>query len=175
MLFFYETKKKHNKLAHKNYNKRIVNKEALFCSKYAPIEKCSNVYLIIQYKNKFLIFRYLFPSLIFSILCLVYGCFVSGLFETWPDRGCALIKKDLKYAGPFGLAGILCGAVFIDRLNHEKALETMQKTAKILHDRNVSGGGVNRSVATFNRMLFRALSYSVISLVTQSFNSDQQI
>lgn len=55
-----------------------------------------------------------------------------------PKRGCALIKKDLKYAGPFGLAGILCGSVFIDRLNHEKALDTMQKTAKILHDRNVS-------------------------------------
>lgn len=60
----------------------------------------------------------------------------------WPHRGCALIKKNLQYAGPFGLAASLCGSVFIDRLNREKALSTMQNTAKIIHDRNVSDQGM---------------------------------
>lgn len=63
---------------------------------------------------------------------------LPGMFVIWPSRGCALIKKDLKYAGPFGLAATLCGAVFIDRLNREKALATMQNTAKVILERNVS-------------------------------------
>lgn len=61
------------------------------------------------------------------------------MFSIWPNRGCALMKKDLKYAGPFGLAAMLCGSVFIDRLNHEKALITMQNTSKTINERNVSG------------------------------------
>ncbi|KAH3778152.1 1-acyl-sn-glycerol-3-phosphate acyltransferase alpha-like isoform X1 [Dreissena polymorpha] len=60
-----------------------------------------------------------------------------GMFAIWPDRGAALIKKDLQYAGPFGLAATLCGSVFIDRLNRERALETMTNTAKKIHDRKV--------------------------------------
>ena len=60
------------------------------------------------------------------------------MFEVWPNRGCALIKSNLKYAGSFGLAGLLCGAVYIERFNHEKAMETMQRTIDKINRKNVS-------------------------------------
>jgi len=56
----------------------------------------------------------------------------------WPDRCCTLVKNDLKWAGPFGGAALLCGTVFIDRLNHEKALDTLKQTAGVIIKRNVS-------------------------------------
>jgi len=98
---------------------------------------------------------------------IVIVILMVGLFDIWPKRGCALIKKDLKYAGPFGLAGILAGAVFIDRLNHEKALETMQKTANILHERNVSG--VHGHVCCFGSQLHASLVGFVAFVVTYTF------
>lgn len=47
----------------------------------------------------------------------------------WPDRCVALAKKELRYMFSFGLAAILTGTIFIDRLNREKALSTMEETA----------------------------------------------
>ena len=47
-------------------------------------------------------------------------------------------KKSLLYTGLFGLAAWLCGFVFIDRVNREKAMETMAKTAEYIHKKNVS-------------------------------------
>jgi len=49
-----------------------------------------------------------------------------------------LVKNELKWAGPFGIAAQLCGTVFIDRLNREKALDTMKSTVEAIHRRNVS-------------------------------------
>jgi len=69
------------------------------------------------------------------------------MFVIWPSRGAALIKKEMKYAGPFGLASTLCGSVFIDRLNREKALETMRKTVQKVIDRNVSLGTCNKRLS----------------------------
>ena len=39
---------------------------------------------------------------------------------------------------PFGLATWLWGTIFIDRLNGEKAKETINKTAKTINDRKVT-------------------------------------
>ena len=58
--------------------------------------------------------------------------------QIWPKRCCCLVKNELKYAGPFGLAAVLCGTVFINRLNREKALDTMKKTVGDILNRNVS-------------------------------------
>ena len=56
----------------------------------------------------------------------------------WPKRCVSLVKNELKFAGPFGIAAMLCGTVFVDRLNHEKALQTLKDTAQTIVDRNVS-------------------------------------
>lgn len=62
------------------------------------------------------------------------------MFEIFPERGCTLIKRELMYAGPFGLAAALCGSVFIDRYNPSKAVETMKLTVEKIHSQNVSEG-----------------------------------
>ena len=59
------------------------------------------------------------------------------MMEIWPDRCTSLAKKELRYAGVFGVAAWLCGTIFIDRLNHEKALKTMVDTANTIKERNV--------------------------------------
>eukprot|EP00090_Calanus_glacialis_P032509 TRINITY_DN53863_c0_g1_i1.p1 TRINITY_DN53863_c0_g1~~TRINITY_DN53863_c0_g1_i1.p1 ORF type:complete len:266 (+),score=74.11 TRINITY_DN53863_c0_g1_i1:71-868(+) len=45
------------------------------------------------------------------------GIDLMAVMEIWPvlERAAPIAKKELKYAGPFGLACWLCGAVFIDR------------------------------------------------------------
>jgi len=45
------------------------------------------------------------------------GIDLMSVMELWPVLGSAapIAKKELKYAGPFGLACWLCGVVFIDR------------------------------------------------------------
>ena len=54
-----------------------------------------------------------------------------------PKRFSALAKKELLYS-PFGVAAWLAGLIFVDRLNREKSRHTMEKTAALLHQRNVS-------------------------------------
>ena len=50
-----------------------------------------------------------------SFSLLVYVVF--ELMQVWPlfDNCVMVAKKELKYAGPFGLAITLCGTVFVDR------------------------------------------------------------
>lgn len=60
-----------------------------------------------------------------------------GMTQIFPSRCCCLVKKELMWAGPFGLAAYFCGTVFIDRLNREKAVDTMKNTAGIILKRNV--------------------------------------
>jgi lysophosphatidate acyltransferase len=63
------------------------------------------------------------------------------MFELWPvmDKCTAVAKKELLYAWPFGLAAWLCGLVFIDRVNSDKAKESINqatehiKTNKVCH------------------------------------------
>lgn len=60
-----------------------------------------------------------------------------GMFEIWPERCACFIKKELKYAGPFGLAAILCGTVWVDRVNTKNAVDTMKSTVKQIKDKRL--------------------------------------
>lgn len=55
------------------------------------------------------------------------------------DRCAVISKKEIFYIWPFGLASWLWGTIFIDRLNAEKAQDSINKTGKIIKDRKVSG------------------------------------
>jgi lysophosphatidate acyltransferase len=61
------------------------------------------------------------------------------MFEVWPimDKCTVVAKKELLYAWPFGLAAWLCGLVFIDRLNGDKAREAMNEATKKLQENKV--------------------------------------
>ncbi|XP_015599467.1 1-acyl-sn-glycerol-3-phosphate acyltransferase alpha [Cephus cinctus] len=48
------------------------------------------------------------------------------------DRCTVVSKKEILYLGPFGLASWLWGTIFIDRLNAEKAQNTINSTAEII-------------------------------------------
>ncbi|XP_781558.2 1-acyl-sn-glycerol-3-phosphate acyltransferase alpha [Strongylocentrotus purpuratus] len=58
-------------------------------------------------------------------------------FGVWPKRCVVLGKKELLFFGPFGVSLYLCGTVFVDRLNPEKARSTMEKTAQHIKDKNI--------------------------------------
>ena len=61
------------------------------------------------------------------------------MMHCWPPTGnCTpLAKKEIIYAGPFGLACWLSGVVFIDRLNSSKARDTIEKLAERINRENV--------------------------------------
>eukprot|EP00057_Strongylocentrotus_purpuratus_P001271 XP_001197596.3 PREDICTED: 1-acyl-sn-glycerol-3-phosphate acyltransferase alpha [Strongylocentrotus purpuratus] len=55
-----------------------------------------------------------------------------GLMELWPPRCVILMKKMLKYAGPFGLAAILAGSIFVDRSNNRSAKDALSQAVEII-------------------------------------------
>ena len=59
--------------------------------------------------------------------------------QSFPDRVTTLAKKELIYGGTFGIAGWLSGGVvFVDRLNNEKARDTIHYLAKLMKKKDVS-------------------------------------
>lgn len=68
----------------------------------------------------------------------LFFCF-SVLAELWPimDRCTVISKKEIFYLGPFGLASYLWGTIFIDRLNPDKAKDTINKTGQIVKKNKV--------------------------------------
>ena len=69
-----------------------------------------------------------------NMLCF----YITALMKFLPDRCTALAKKELLYAGTFGVAAWLSGLIFVDRVNRDKARQTMGDTARLMHERNVS-------------------------------------
>nr|XP_022903497.1 1-acyl-sn-glycerol-3-phosphate acyltransferase alpha [Onthophagus taurus] len=63
---------------------------------------------------------------------------VLGMFDLWPvmDKCTVVAKKEILYAWPFGLAAWLCGLIFIDRMNSEKARTTMKEAAEWIKSKN---------------------------------------
>lgn len=55
----------------------------------------------------------------------------------WPENCVSLAKKELFYAGPFGIGAWMCGTIYIDRLNHESARKTMEDTADLIKHKKV--------------------------------------
>jgi lysophosphatidate acyltransferase len=55
------------------------------------------------------------------------------------DKCTVVAKKELFYAWPFGLAAWLCGLIFIDRLNSDKARATINKATTLIKEKKVHG------------------------------------
>jgi 1-acyl-sn-glycerol-3-phosphate acyltransferase len=55
----------------------------------------------------------------------------------WSHLIAAVAKKEILYAGPFGVAAWLAGVVFIDRLNSDKARGQLEHSAQLMSKKNV--------------------------------------
>lgn len=63
---------------------------------------------------------------------------VLTLMKLWPrENSTILAKKQLLYAGPFGLITWLGGMTFIDRFNSDKARSTINQLADKVNHENV--------------------------------------
>jgi lysophosphatidate acyltransferase len=63
-----------------------------------------------------------------------------GMMHIWPEhvRYCTILaKKELIWAGPFGLGSWLAGVEFIDRKNRQKSIETMHHIMKKIKDKSL--------------------------------------
>jgi lysophosphatidate acyltransferase len=63
------------------------------------------------------------------------------MFDIWPimDKCTVVAKKELFYAWTFGLAAWLCGLIFIDRLNSDKARTTINRATALTKEKKVNG------------------------------------
>ncbi|KAJ8680848.1 hypothetical protein QAD02_016635 [Eretmocerus hayati] len=61
---------------------------------------------------------------------------ILGMFDLWPimDKCTVVAKKEIFYAWPFGLAAWLCGLIFIDRMNSEKARSVINTAVENLKE-----------------------------------------
>ena len=59
------------------------------------------------------------------------------MMDIWPEKCVAVAKKELLYAGPFGLSLYLIGTVFIDRSNKDKAVSAINKTSDEIKKKKV--------------------------------------
>uniref|UniRef100_A0A158P656 1-acyl-sn-glycerol-3-phosphate acyltransferase n=1 Tax=Angiostrongylus cantonensis TaxID=6313 RepID=A0A158P656_ANGCA len=57
---------------------------------------------------------------------------VVAMTRVWPPRGTVLMKKSLKYVPFFNLSSILANAVFVDRFNHSRAMNTLNRCVEQL-------------------------------------------
>ena len=78
------------------------------------------------------------------------------------DHCTVISKKEIFYLGPFGLASYLWGTIFIDRLNPDKAKDTINKTGKIVQMRKVmklsmKGSDADDNIIINNNFLFVCL------------------
>ncbi|XP_057325030.1 1-acyl-sn-glycerol-3-phosphate acyltransferase alpha [Microplitis mediator] len=64
---------------------------------------------------------------------------ILGMFEMWPvmDKCTVVAKKELFYAWPFGLAAWLCGLIFIDRMNSEKARTALNTATDKIKEKKI--------------------------------------
>ncbi|EGI62764.1 PREDICTED: 1-acyl-sn-glycerol-3-phosphate acyltransferase alpha [Acromyrmex echinatior] len=64
---------------------------------------------------------------------------ILGMFDLWPvmDKCTAVAKKEIFYAWPVGLAAWLCGLIFIDRMNSEKARSALNTATKEIKDKKI--------------------------------------
>ena len=93
--------------------------------------------------------------------------------EVWPSRCTALAKKQLLYAGPFGPAAWLCGTIFIDRLNHEKAKGTLTETARKIRDNKVCVKNLNiTKVCLEKKIIYRFCSFVIQMCCIQQYSCE---
>ena len=81
---------------------------------------------------------------------------VLGMFDLWPvmDKCTAVAKKEIFYAWPVGLAAWLCGLIFIDRMNSEKARSALNTATKEIKDKKVVVLGIFVLIYTICFLLY---------------------
>ncbi|XP_029672511.1 1-acyl-sn-glycerol-3-phosphate acyltransferase alpha isoform X1 [Formica exsecta] len=64
---------------------------------------------------------------------------ILGMFDLWPvmDKCTVVAKKEIFYAWPVGLCAWLCGLIFIDRMNSEKARSVLNNATKEIRDKKI--------------------------------------
>ncbi|XP_067006856.1 1-acyl-sn-glycerol-3-phosphate acyltransferase alpha [Anabrus simplex] len=64
---------------------------------------------------------------------------ILGMFDIWPimDKCTVVAKKELFYAWPFGLAAWLCGLIFIDRMNSDKARTVINRATEHIKEKKI--------------------------------------
>ncbi|GLV43700.1 1-Acylglycerol-3-phosphate O-acyltransferase 1 [Carabus blaptoides fortunei] len=64
---------------------------------------------------------------------------ILGMFDIWPvmDKCTVVAKKELFYAWPFGVAAWLCGLIFIDRMNSEKARNVLNEATEYIKRKKI--------------------------------------
>ncbi|XP_055609730.1 1-acyl-sn-glycerol-3-phosphate acyltransferase alpha-like [Uranotaenia lowii] len=64
---------------------------------------------------------------------------ILGMFDFWHvmNKCTVIAKKELLYTGPFGLASWLCGLIFIDRKNAERAHASMNDCTDMLKEKRI--------------------------------------
>ncbi|XP_033226916.1 1-acyl-sn-glycerol-3-phosphate acyltransferase alpha [Belonocnema kinseyi] len=64
---------------------------------------------------------------------------ILGMFEIWPvmDKCTVIAKKEIFYVWPFGLAAWLCGLIFIDRINSDKARTVINEATQDIKDKKI--------------------------------------
>ncbi|CAL1676801.1 unnamed protein product [Lasius platythorax] len=64
---------------------------------------------------------------------------VLGMFDLWPvmDKCTVVAKKEIFYAWPVGLGAWLCGLIFIDRMNSEKARSVLNTATQEIRDKKI--------------------------------------
>lgn len=75
---------------------------------------------------------------------------VLGMFDLWPvmEKCTVVAKKEIFYAWPVGLAAWLCGLIYIDRMNSEKARSALNTATKEITDKKVKGGSRGNRVGS---------------------------
>lgn len=79
------------------------------------------------------------------------------MFDIWPvmEKCTVVAKKEIFYAWPFGLAAWLCGLVFIDRLNTDKARQVINQATNKIKAKKVSQfNSMNIISNVYTRIIF---------------------
>lgn len=64
---------------------------------------------------------------------------ILGMFEIWPvmDKCTVVARKEIFYFWPFGIAAWLCGLIFIDRMNSDKARAALNVATDDIKEKKV--------------------------------------
>lgn len=64
---------------------------------------------------------------------------LAGMFDIWPvmNKCTVVAKRELFYAWPFGLAAWLCGLIFIDRMQSDKARNSLCDATELIKQKKI--------------------------------------
>lgn len=70
---------------------------------------------------------------------LIPNLFFLGMFDIWPvmNKCTVVAKRELFFAWPFGLAAWLCGLIFINRMQSDRARDQLCKATTIIKNKKI--------------------------------------